>query len=47
MELFSDKVTDIGVFLTLCVSAILFFGIYGGILLVLKESFVNEILRKK
>lgn len=42
-----DKVTTLGVFLTLCISVILFFGIYGGILLVLKESFVNEILRKK
>lgn len=42
-----DKVTTLGVFLTLCISVVLFFGIYGGLLLVLKESFVNEILRKK
>lgn len=35
--------TGFGTFLTLCVSAILFFGTYGIVLLLLKERFVTEI----
>lgn len=37
--------TDLGVFLTLVVSAIAFFGIYGIILMILREKFIVEILK--
>lgn len=37
--------TDLGVFLTLAASAIAFFGIYGIVLLVLREKFVMEIMQ--
>ena len=30
---------------TLCVSAVLFFGVYGVILLLLKEDFVSDIVK--
>lgn len=36
--------TEFGVFLTLCISAFVFFGVYGIILIVLKEIFVTEII---
>lgn len=36
--------TDFGVFLTLCMSAVLFFGVYGAVLLLLKEPFAWEIV---
>lgn len=37
--------TDMQVFPTLVISALLFFGIYGGILIALKEAFVMDILK--
>ena len=37
--------TDFGVFLTLVVSAIAFFGVYGIVLLVLKEKIIMEIMQ--
>ena len=39
--IFQNKIT-MNVFGTLCVSAILFFGVYGVILLILKEDFVSD-----
>ena len=39
--IFQNKII-MNVFVTLCVSAILFFGVYGVILLVLKEDFVSD-----
>ena len=39
------RFTDFGVFLTLVVSAIAFFGVYGIVLLVLREKFVMEIMQ--
>ena len=37
------KLTEFGVFMTLLLSAILFFGVYGLVLLALKESFVISV----
>ncbi len=37
---------DLSAFGVLCVSSVLFFGIYGGILLITKESFLCEILQQ-
>ena len=39
--IFQNKIT-MNVFGTLCVSAILFFGVYGVIFLILKEDFVSD-----
>lgn len=38
------KVLNMGSFLTLVISGLLFFGIYGGILLLAKESLAVEIM---
>lgn len=39
------QMTDFGVFVTLCISAIVFYGVYGLVLLLLKDRFIMEIVK--
>ena len=41
---FAGALTNLGIFFTLCVSALFFFGTYGIILLMLRETFVTSTL---